>query len=140
MKFDPYYKNIFTKRFYKENGLWYIDLPEFIEGGFGTKSNLLMVDGSDLMLDVLSNNTTEVVVQFSDYETENPTAIMQKAESGFDQQVLDKVGHAPIEYGRYYNSTATVNNNVHSLKTWLCPVAEWVFGYYPDTIWVKIIN
>ena len=27
------------KRFYKENGIWYIDLPEFLEQGLGTKAN-----------------------------------------------------------------------------------------------------
>lgn len=41
-----------TLGFYKENGLWYADLPEFLELGLGTKSNLLMVDGSDTFLEL----------------------------------------------------------------------------------------
>ena len=38
-------------RFYKENKIWYIDLPEFLEKGLGTKSNLMMVAGADTLLD-----------------------------------------------------------------------------------------
>ena len=48
--------NYIEKRFYKENGIWYIDLPEFIEQGLGTKANLMMVDGADTFLDFLSDN------------------------------------------------------------------------------------
>jgi hypothetical protein len=34
--------------FTKENdGLWYVDQPDFIELGLGTKGNLLMVAGAD---------------------------------------------------------------------------------------------
>jgi prepilin-type processing-associated H-X9-DG protein len=42
-----------TLGFYKKNGLWYADLPEFLALGLGTKANLLMVDGSDTFLDLL---------------------------------------------------------------------------------------
>jgi len=131
-----------TKRFYKDKGLWYIDLPEFLEAGAGTPSDLLMVDGSDRMLDMLSGNTGEVTVRFSNRPSDahDSDAFMHIAESGMNRQVLDAVGHAPIGYGRYYNSVATLGGIRHVLRTWLCPVAEWIFGYYPETIWVKIVN
>ena len=57
---------IVTKRFYKENGMWFIDLPEFLEKGLGTKANLLMVAGADELLDILSQNGTEITLQFGD--------------------------------------------------------------------------
>ena len=57
---------IITKRFYKENGMWYIDLPEYLEAGLGTKNNLLMVAGADTLLDILSNNGTEITIEFGD--------------------------------------------------------------------------
>ena len=44
------------KRFYKKNNLWYVDLPDYIDAGLGTYNNLLMVDGSDTFLDILSNH------------------------------------------------------------------------------------
>ena len=53
------------KRFYKENSIWYIDLPEFLEEGMGSKANLMMVDGADTLLDILSNNGSEVTLEFS---------------------------------------------------------------------------
>ena len=37
-----------THKFYKENSIWYIDLPEFLEEGMGSKANLMMVDGADI--------------------------------------------------------------------------------------------
>ena len=46
-----------TLSFYKESGIWYADLPAFLEAGLGTKSNLMMVDGADTFLDYLSNET-----------------------------------------------------------------------------------
>ena len=56
-----------TKRlsFYKENGLWYADLPGFLELGLGSKANLLMVDGSDRFLDLLSSNGSKVTVKLT---------------------------------------------------------------------------
>ncbi|MFM2395294.1 MAG: hypothetical protein RLZZ546_3277, partial [Bacteroidota bacterium] len=58
---DERLKNVKYELFYKENGKWYISLPEFINIGLGNKNNLLMVDGSDTFLDILSGyepNTT----------------------------------------------------------------------------------
>ena len=39
--------------FYKDDSGWYIDFPEFIEQGLGTKGDLAMVSGADQMLDYL---------------------------------------------------------------------------------------
>ena len=138
--------NSFTKRFYKENNLWYIDLPEFIENGFGTKANLLMVDGSDKLLDLLSRNTGECVVKFKDHSIYNPgeepkyDAIMDIASEGMNKVILDEVGHAPIDYGQYYTTMAVVDSTIHHIRAWLCPVAEWVFGHYPKRIYVELLS
>jgi hypothetical protein len=59
-----------TKRFYKEGKIWYIDLPEFLDEGLGTKANLIMVDGSDALLDILSKNGKEVTIEFSQLPAE----------------------------------------------------------------------
>lgn len=130
------------KKFYKENNLWYIDLPEFITGGYGTKSDLLMVDGSDKMLDILSRNKNEVVIEFSDgiEDNQKADATMTIAEPGMNQSILTEVGHAPIEYGRYYNTTASIDGKEYQMRAWLCPVAEWVFGTYPENIYVNVLK
>jgi hypothetical protein len=151
-KMDKYLKSeavhgkCFAKRFYKENGLWYIDLPEFINNGFGTKANLLMVDGSDKLLDILSRNTEECVIRFKDHSIYAPgeepdyEAIMTMEAEGMNRTILDQVGHAPIDYGQYYNTIAVVDDVRYDMRAWLCPVAEWVFERYPIQIFVEVVS
>ena len=124
-----------TKRFYKQSGLWYIDLPEFLNAGLGTKNNLLMVEGADTFLDMLSNNGKEITIKFSSTPFRGYTNELKKIRMGLNKQLLDAIGHAPVDYGAYYK---TVNEN-HTL--WLCPVAEYVFqGGYPKNIFIKVIK
>ena len=47
--------------FNKEQGCWYIDLPDWT----GTKAELQMVAGADTLLDHLSNNGTTVNIALS---------------------------------------------------------------------------
>ena len=70
------------KRFYKENEIWYIDLPEFLEQGLGSKANLMMVDGSDALLDILSKNGTEVSVEFSQLPFDGATYTLRAQQKG----------------------------------------------------------
>jgi len=131
-----------TKRlsFYKENGLWYADLPGFLELGLGTKANLLMVDGSDRFLDLLSSNGSKVTVKLSTNPFEEHSMKLEKLKIGLNQDLLDKIGHAPVDYGAYYNVTKYENKPFqHTL--WLCPVTEYVFeGYYPEFIYLQLLN
>jgi hypothetical protein len=124
----------FTKRFYKENEIWYIDLPEFLEAGLGTKANLMMVAGADLMLDALSNNSDDIVITFADEPSDNVEHTLTKQRIGLDKQLLALIGHAPVDYGAYYNWKENNNQSV-----WLCPVTEYVFqGGYPKNIYVSV--
>lgn len=129
-------KQVMTKRFYKEkSGLWYIDLPEFLNAGLGNKNNLLMVAGADTFLDILSNNGKEVTIKFSSVPFRGQKDHLKKTGMGMDKALLDSIGHAPVDYGAYYKSTQAD----HIL--WLCPVAEYVFdGGYPDDIYIKVIK
>ena len=131
---------VVTKKFYREDGRWYIDLPEFLEAGLGDKSNLLMVDGADTLLDILSGNKpnksvdgTEVNVTFGNEPFDNYTYTLNKKVMGKNQSLLDYLGHAPVDYGAYYDVKELDGHQV-----WLCPVTEYVFGGgYPDTIYIK---
>jgi hypothetical protein len=128
-----------TKRlsFYKENGLWYADLPQFLELGLGKKSNLLMVDGSDTFLDLLSENGTYVTVVLSTNPFPEHSIKLEKLKIGLNQDLLDKIGHAPVDYGAYYN-VAKYEKKPFQHTLWLCPVTEYVFeGYYPEKIYLK---
>lgn len=125
--------NFETRKFYKEDGIWYIDLPEFLEANLGTKANLMMVAGADTFLDKLSNNGDEVVMNFSDVAFTQYEDSLHQTKLGFDQEYLDEVGHAPVDGGSYYKSL----KDGHEL--WLCPVTKYVFkGIYPKIIFYSI--
>jgi hypothetical protein len=124
-----------THRFYKEHGTWYIDLPSFLEAGLGTKANLMMVCGADTFLDHLSNRGSEVTVHIETAPYAEQTYALKKIGMGKDQELLDAVGHAPVETGAYYKA----DKNGHIL--WLCPVTEYVFGGdYPNQIYIHIVS
>jgi hypothetical protein len=125
-------------RFVKEIGLWYADLPEFLEQGLGTKNNLLMVDGADTFLDLLSKTGKEVTLDISLVELEGHYAKIEKVEMGKNQELLDTVGHEPVEYGAYYE-VSELNGKSFSHRLWLCPVTEYVFGGYPNRMWLRVV-
>jgi len=119
-------------KFNKEAGVWYIDLPAFIDAKLGTKANLMMVAGADTLLDTLSNNKNTISLIFDEQPFDGFTDTLIKTGIGKDQQVLDSYNHPQVEYGAYY--TAVERN--HNL--WLCPVTEYVFnGHYPNKIYIK---
>jgi hypothetical protein len=137
---DERVKNVKYELFYKENGMWYISLPEFINMGLGNKNNLLMVDGSDTFLDILSGyepNTTpdgtKISLVLCDQEFLGCTHRLTKIDNGLNQDLLNKVGHAPVDYGAYY-----MVEEIPGHKLWLCPVTEYVFdGVYPEKIFLR---
>lgn len=137
---DEGLKNVKYELFYKENGMWYISLPEFINMGLGNKNNLLMVDGSDTFLDILSGyepNTSpdgsKISLVLCDQEFLGCTYTLTKIDNGLDQDLLNKVGHAPVDYGAYY-----MVEEMPGHKLWLCPVTEYVFdGVYPEKIFLR---
>jgi hypothetical protein len=89
-------------RFIKEVGLWYADLAEFLEQGLGTKNNLLMVDGADTFLDLLSENGEEITLNISETEFTGYEAKLGRISWGKNQELLDDVGHEPVDYGADY--------------------------------------
>jgi hypothetical protein len=132
-----------TKKFYKENGMWYIDLPEFLEAGLGNKNDLLMIDGADTLLDILAGNKpnksvngTELTLTLGNEAFDNYTHTLTKKLIGKNQDLLVQKGHAPVDYGVYYDV-----KELDSHQVWLCPVTEYVFGgNYPDKIWLSVIK
>ena len=129
-----------TLLFNKESGIWYIDLPDFLEMGLGTKANLMMVDGADTFLDKLSKNTNSVKVFVSVHRYDGFEARISMINKGMNTDLLVQKGHAPVNYGAYYK--LDVFNGAHGDHVlWLCPVTEFVFGgSYPKMIWLNVIN
>jgi hypothetical protein len=129
-----------TLTFYKENGIWFADLPQFLDAGLGTKANLMMVDGADTFLDHVTNNQNRAILKISTSQFEGSDAALNKIGLGLNQSLLDQIGHAKVNYGAYYKvdqfKGALINHQL-----WLCPVTEYVFeGTYPQTIYFKQLN
>lgn len=136
--FRPGVSSIFqTLSFIKENGIWYADLPEFLELGLGIKANLMMVDGADTFLDLLSQNGYQITLKLSRQAYEGYTGRIKKTRIGMNLDLLEDIGHAPVEYGAYYEAVE-LNRNPYQHQLWLCPVTEYVFGEYPEEIFFSI--
>lgn len=112
-----------TYRFLKEPSGWYIDLPPFIEQG-GSKEALQMVEGADIMLDIIGDGKDTVVL---DIDTE-PFA-------GAVSLVLTEKCD-PYIGGGYYLMEEWDGKKIR-LNMWLCGVTEWVFGTIPPVIFVR---
>ena len=102
--------------FNKEQGCWYIDLPNWT----GTKAELQMVGGADTLLDRLSNNGTTVDVMLS---------TDKNCPEGFE--TLKRIIKTPPNGCVYHLGFAPV---------WLCNVTKFVFeGIFPKQINFKLI-
>ncbi len=107
--------------FYRDNTGWYIDFPEFLAMGLGTKAELAMVSGADTMLEYLGNGNNRVTTKFSDQPLEGANiALKMCARNGWG---------------------ATYTTNVDAIPTvWLCNVTKIIFGgTHPPQIFVKTI-
>ena len=129
-----------TLSFNKENGIWFVDLPDFLDAGLGSKANLMMVDGADTFLDYVSNNQNHATLKISTIPFEGIDAVLNKIGLGINQDLLDQIGHAKVDYGAYYHVDKFKEIAINH-QLWLCPVTEYVFeGSYPQTIYIKQLN
>ena len=105
-------------RFNKEEGCWYIDLPNWD----GTKAELKMVAGADTLLDQLSNNGNTVEVVLS----------TEKEITMFGFQTLKRIIQTPPNGCVYHLGFTPV---------WLCNVTKFVFdGIFPKQIHFKVVS
>ncbi|MFT3747047.1 MAG: hypothetical protein QM768_01975 [Agriterribacter sp.] len=112
-----------THTFTKEPSGWYIELPEYIAQG-GNKGDLAMVDGADTMLDIIAEDAFSITLTFDDKEFD-----------GADKIILIEKCDPYIGGGNYI--MPQWENKIVNQRLWLCAVTEFVFGYIPETIFVK---
>jgi hypothetical protein len=111
-------------RFYKElDERWYIDLPDWI----GSKADLEMVAGADVMLNYMSDNGNEVTLKLSEEEFENSDKLE------FVRMALE------IENGAFYYLKEYQGVDI-DLEMWLCDVTKFVFGYFPQEIYISVVD
>lgn len=109
-----------TFEFIKEDtGRWYVVLPEWP----GIKEELEMVLGADTMLDVASENGSHKV----------RLCISEEPFDGSDELALTKVDKVE---GAFYRLTEFEGKNI-GLDMWLCNVTKFIFGGFPERIYIK---
>ena len=122
-----------THKFYQEeDGRWYIDLPEYIESGVGTKSNLEMVAGADTFVSTLAEGKSEITLRFTDeHFISHDVELIRSSNHGYTPELIDE---AELDAGAWY----TVKDNNHDL--WLCHVVLYLFNNtYPENIFIQIL-
>lgn len=102
--------------FYKEqDNRWFINLPDWE----GDKDDLEMVMGADTMLDILAQGDDNVSLSMSKEPFESYDYLLTLKEEIY-------------EGGMYELSSTNFNFDV-----WLCGVAKFVFGEFPNKIYLK---
>lgn len=108
-------------KFYKESdNRWYVDLPEWT----GDQAELEMIMGADTFLDILSQGESKVILSLV---TDN---IEKNIWSDF---ILIRT--KPHNDGYYYDAISHFN----TLEVWLCHVTKFVFGEFPEKIFVSCL-
>ena len=111
-----------TFRFYKTaSERWFIDLPTWT----GSVDDLEMVEGADIMLDLVSGHSNECYLMLSDQEFEGAdviTLVNDLTESGGG--------------GDYYMESYQGEQVIQSI--WLCSVTCTVFNTLPGQIFVSV--
>lgn len=110
-------------KFYKEEKNWYVDLPEWE----GSKSDLLMVGGADTMLDIISNNGTEVLTAISETHFEGASKLEYV-------RPADEIGEGSFYLLKEYEGKEL------NLSVFLCDVTLFVFGKFPETIYLSVTS
>jgi hypothetical protein len=109
--------------FLKQNGRWYIDLPEYLEQG-GSEADLEMVAGADEMLEVMARGKKKVSLEMD-----------REAFEDADLLELVNLCDAPMGGGHYV--LHTFKGREINKEMWLCDVLLFVFGDMPERIFIK---
>lgn len=112
---------VFT--FIKKDVRWYIDLPAYLEQG-GFPDDLEMIMGADTMLELYANGKRSVdlaisEVPFAGADTLQRIAAGQEGWGGADYRMARCEGHQVDQ------------------PVWLCDVTLFVFGAFPEVIYIR---
>jgi hypothetical protein len=109
-------------KFYKEFGLWYVDLPEWE----GERAELQMVAGADDFLEILAQGEESVYVTLSTEPFNGAYKITLLH--------LGKLETWEMGTGAWYMLDC-YRGITYNLEMWLCDVTVHVFGYFPKEIY-----
>jgi hypothetical protein len=111
-------------KFYKESdNRWYVDLPEWT----GNKAELEMVAGADSMLEYMAEGESQVWLMLSEEYFEN-------ADKLEFLRLATEIGN-----GAFYKLNNYRGVEI-GLEMWLCDVTKFVFGNFPNDIFILTSN
>jgi len=130
------FKNAKAKNlsFYNENGKWYIDLPYYLNNGFGRKENLIVGNGVDEFLNIISKNSASVqvfvsIIRYDGFE----------ARLSLIKRDINQIDYPKFENGAYYKLDV-FNGFEKNQIMWLSDIFKYVFGgHFPNKIWIRVI-
>ena len=131
-----------VKKFYQEeDGRWYIDLPEYIESGIGTKSNLEMVAGADTLLSKLAEGKSEITLKFTDeLFNGHDVHLIRSSDYGYKLEDIDDIEFNAGGTYHYYDKRKWYELKPNVNSVWLCPVTLYLFNNtYPKNIFIQIL-
>lgn len=115
-----------TYTFYKEEGVWYIHLPEYLNAG-GRKEDLRMKSGTDRLLKMLAAKEVQVTLTIDT----QPFA---------GAEVLELVDLCAAPRGGAIYLMEKCNQHEVNALIWICDIALFVFGDMPEQIYIKKEN
>ena len=105
--------------------LWFADLPEWK----GEKEELQMVAGADNFLEWQADGKDEVSFVVSDTEFEESEVLK-----------LMILGSKIYQEGGAVYQLYSYKNEIIGLHMWLCDVMKFVFGGFPEKIYIKKVE
>lgn len=143
-------KDVYDLSFVKDDGTWYIDLPNWP----WRRENLAMVCGADKMLDLLAASPQ------NDKGLNRVRVQVKPADKPVDHDTLQKLLHddwieltqtkSSLSGGATYTLKGKIGKDftikdawtgeVRDRTLWLCPVTLFVFGHYPKYFYGKVIR
>ena len=115
-----------TFTFKKEDGSWYIYLPEYLEQGW-SKNDLVMEEGAHKLLNTIAGGRSKVTLRLSTEPFE-----------GAD--LLELMEHCEAPKGGAVYLLETCHGREISSFIWICDIALFVFGDLPEHIYVQRVR
>jgi hypothetical protein len=117
-------------RFYKDENGWFIDLKWFPLN----KGYLVMIGGADIFLDFLSKNENEIYLKIS-------SKYFPYFTGKITESLINRNWFFKLKFGTFYKKFIKPRRKIgYEQEIYLCPVTILIFGWYPKTIFYKIIK
>lgn len=114
-------------RFFKQDGKWYADVPNH------TLEENEMVMGTDVMLDFLAKNRSEVTIVFSDDKNDGQKSYL-KLKMKFHEEDGAYYTVSGILLANFINFAEDIFCCKYEPEVWICNVTHDVFGEHPEFI------